>query len=114
MGDTESSCSRSKKEREVAEEAETQIVRYVEVWSLFPIDVAPKTIDRLEALICQPDREFQAILQKSCREESGGFVLLVCKMFNGRSTTERLKFKLLLFNLVTNDKYFAWCFWISH
>ena len=36
--------------------------------------------------------------------------LLVCKMFNGRDTTEKLKFNLLLFNLVTNDKYFAWCF----
>ena len=33
--------------------------------------------------------------------------VLVCKMFNGRNTTEKLKFNLLLFNLVTNDKYFA-------
>ena len=36
--------------------------------------------------------------------------LLMCKMFNGKNTAEKLKFKLLLFNLVTNDKYFAWCF----
>ena len=33
--------------------------------------------------------------------------VLVYKMFNGRNTTEKLKFNLLLFNLVTTDKYFA-------
>ena len=36
--------------------------------------------------------------------------VLACKMFNGRSTTGKLKFKLSLFNLATNDKYFARCF----
>ena len=34
-------------------------------------------------------------------------IMLLCKMFNGNSTTEKLKFKLLLFNLATTDKYFA-------
>ena len=33
-------------------------------------------------------------------------------MFNGWDTSEKLKFNLLLFNLATNDKYFARCFWI--
>ena len=40
--------------------------------------------------------------------------LLVCKMFNGRDTTEKLKFNLLLFILVASGEYFAWCFWIFH
>ena len=40
--------------------------------------------------------------------------VLMCKMFNGSNTTEKVGFNLLLFILVGTEKYFAWCFWIFH